>query len=200
MKKSKFKKLAVAAVAVCMAVPVLCAPVSACGGDGGDNGDVVAPVVTVTAITLNTDNVKKAFAYGEQFSTAGLTVTAQLSDGTTQNIPLGSCTVSNPDMKVPGTKKITVKYKNVTANYQITVAERILPNISPKSLLDIKGEKPNDSFRIETEAIDYEVSGVKAVDGKTLINSFEEGGEEKYLANHGVAGKFFRFFFFSQHR
>ncbi len=35
MKKSKFKKLAVAAVAVCMAVPVLCAPVSACGGDGG---------------------------------------------------------------------------------------------------------------------------------------------------------------------
>lgn len=199
MKKSKFKKLAVAAVAVCMAVPVLCAPVSACGGDGGDNGDVVAPVVTVTAITLNTDNVKKAFAYGEQFSTAGLTVTAQLSDGTTQNIPLGSCTVSNPDMKVPGTKKITVKYKNVTATYQITVAERILPNISPKSLLDIKGEKPNDSFRIETEAIDYEVSGVKAVDGKTLINSFEEGGEEKYLANHGVAGNYFGFTFTAEH-
>lgn len=199
MKKSKFKRLAVAAVAVCMAVPVLCAPVSACGGDGGDNGDVVAPVVTVTAITLNTDNVKKAFAYGEQFSTAGLTVTAQLSDGTTQNIPLGSCTVSNPDMKVPGTKKITVKYKNVTATYQITVAERILPNISPKSLLDIKGEKPNDSFRIETEAIDYEVSGVKAVDGKTLINSFEEGGEEKYLANHGVAGNYFGFTFTAEH-
>lgn len=198
MKKSNLKRIAVAACAICMAVPVIGSSLTACTNGGGDDSDIVAPVVTVTSITLNTDNVKKAFAYGEQFTVAGLVVTGNLSDGTTQDIPLSALNISSPNMKAPGTKTVTVTYRNVKATYTITVADRIMPTISSTSLLDIQGETPNDSFRIEAEAMDYETPGVKAVEGKQLINDLD-GGDGKYLSNYGIEGNYFGFTFTAEH-
>lgn len=205
MKKSRLRKLAVTACALCMTVPLACAPLTACGKKP-TNPPGEEEVAIVTSLTLNTASVKTSFAYGEAFSYTGLTITANFSDGTSEPLPVTMCTVSTPDMKVPGVKTITVTYKNIKATYQITVAERQMPPISKTPLAEINSD---DVYRIEAEAIDYEISGVKAVEDKNLIIDLNAQPEEpatqadeeqevsggKYLANYGVEGNYFGFTF-----
>lgn len=194
MKKSKFNKLAVAACALLMSVPVVCMPLSACGKKPDPTPPPQEDVAIVQSITLDTANVKTNFAYRETFSSAGLTVTANMSDGTTETLPLSMCNVSSPDMSVAGVKTVTVTYKNIKATYQITVAERVMPTISSTPLAEINA---NDVYRIEAENIDYKTPGVNTVEGKELVVKTEDesvsGGA--YVANYGVEGNYFGFTF-----
>ena len=81
----------------------------------------VEPCV-LTSITLNTDNAKTAFVEGEEFTFAGLQVTAHYSNCADKLVT--DFTVVTPSMAV-GTRDVTVSYTEnevtKTATYQITV-------------------------------------------------------------------------------
>lgn len=78
---------------------------------------------TLASITLDTTNVKTEFNVGEEFTSAGLVVTANYSDSTSQTVTPTS--VSTPDMTSAGEKTVTVSYTEgtvtKTADYTITV-------------------------------------------------------------------------------
>ena len=76
---------------------------------------------TLTGITLNTSEVQTTFEQGEEFSYDDLEVTANYSDGTSENVVPDS--VSAPDMTTTGTKTVTVTYEDQSATYQITVIQ-----------------------------------------------------------------------------
>ncbi len=80
----------------------------------------------LTGITLNIDNVKKAFTTGDEFTSAGLVVTAKYSNCQDKN-KTSKSVVTAPAMNVAGTKDVKVSYTegDVTkeATYQITVSD-----------------------------------------------------------------------------
>jgi len=85
-----------------------------------------APVVCeLTGITLNTDNVKKDFKTGEEFTYAGLVVTASFSNCANKTVT--PTAVSTPDMSVAGQKTVTVTYTRdevtKTNTYTINVVD-----------------------------------------------------------------------------
>ena len=75
---------------------------------------------TVSSVVLNTDNVKKTFAQGEQFNSNNLVVTANFDDGTSVALK-SNYTVSAPDLNTSGSKTVTVTYGGKSATYQINV-------------------------------------------------------------------------------
>lgn len=74
----------------------------------------------LTSITLNTDNVKKTFKEGEEFSYAGLVVTANFDGCDSKNVT-SKASVSTPDMNIAGEKTVTVTYEGKSAEYKINV-------------------------------------------------------------------------------
>lgn len=162
---------------------------------------------TVTAITLDTSETKTTFEFGEEFTYEGLKVTAELSDGTKKAVDLKECKVSTPSMTTPGQRRVTVSYEGKTAQYTITINERVLPEISEKSLLDIKGENESNAYRLEAETFDMETPGAKLADGyKSFVAEAPEPGEgeepvvisgDKYLDGYGVEGNYIGFTFTS---
>ena len=74
----------------------------------------------LTSITLNTDNVKKTFKEGEEFSYAGLVVTANFDGCDSKNVT-SKASVSTPDMNIAGEKTVTVTYESKSAEYKINV-------------------------------------------------------------------------------
>lgn len=75
----------------------------------------------IESISLNTNGVTTEFTVGDEFTAAGLKVTAKMSDGTTADVALKDCKISNPNMTVAGEKEITVTYQEKTSKYTITV-------------------------------------------------------------------------------
>ena len=74
----------------------------------------------LTSITLNTDNVKKTFKEGEEFSYTGLVVTANFDGCDSKNVT-SKASVSTPDMNIAGEKTVTVTYEGKSAEYKINV-------------------------------------------------------------------------------
>lgn len=78
---------------------------------------------TLSSISLDTTNVKTEFNVGEEFTSAGLVVTANYSDSTSATVT--PTDVSTPDMTSAGEKTVTVTYTEgtvtKTADYTITV-------------------------------------------------------------------------------
>ena len=72
------------------------------------------------SITLNTDNVKKTFKEGEEFSYVGLVVTANFDGCDSKNVT-SKASVSTPDMNIAGEKTVTVTYEGKSAEYKINV-------------------------------------------------------------------------------
>lgn len=114
MKKAKLSAV-LTAVVLAVALTLACVGMTACGA-------------TLESITLNTNGATTTFEVGDEFSAAGLKVTAKMSDGTTQEIALKDCKFSNPNMTVAGEKEVTVTYQEVKATYKITVKEK---NVKP---------------------------------------------------------------------
>lgn len=81
-------------------------------------------IPTLTGISLNTDNVKKEYTYGENLSLAGLVVTASYSNNTTTQI---TGYTTNPadgsELKTLGENDVTVTYETFTASFKITVSK-----------------------------------------------------------------------------
>ncbi|MBR6429924.1 MAG: leucine-rich repeat protein [Oscillospiraceae bacterium] len=83
---------------------------------------------------------KTKYKIGEDFDPSGIKVTAQISDGTTQDVT-ADATFSGFDSTAPGTKTITVTYGALTATFTVTVEEPA-PDITVK--LTILGDTHHD--------------------------------------------------------
>ena len=74
----------------------------------------------LTSITLS-GNYPTVFNVGDEFSHAGMTVTANYDDETSENVT-SSASFSGYDMSTSGTQTVTVSYGGKTATYDITVS------------------------------------------------------------------------------
>lgn len=91
--------------------------------------------VKLSSISLN-ESCKKEFFIGEEFTYEGLRVTAHYTDSSSKVVSLESCSVSNPDMNVPGSQKIIVSYKEggdtKQAQYSINIKRIVLTKLEIK--------------------------------------------------------------------
>lgn len=81
--------------------------------------------VSLASIELDYSNVKTSYLVGDEFSAAGLIVTAVMNNGTRSNVSLSDCSFSGYDLTVAGGYPVTVSYGGKSATYTITVAEPI---------------------------------------------------------------------------
>lgn len=135
-----------------MLVLVLCLSLTAC------------KKATLTGITLNTDNVQKEFAVGDEFTHDGLVVTANYSDDSSQAVT--DYSVSTPDMTSAGNKTVTVTYQGMTADYQITVSDvTVIPD--PEHVLN--------SISINTDNVlkTFAIGDTFSYDGLVVTGHFE---------------------------
>lgn len=102
------------------------------------------PIATVSSIAIQSKPTKTVYTVGEAFSTSGLSIKVNMSDGTSKTVTSGF-TVSSPDMSTAGTKTVTVTYEGKTASFNITVNKPVSPT-----------------------AAKYQISGAKAVAGSTV--------------------------------
>lgn len=79
--------------------------------------------IKVTSISIKTAPNKLTYKKGESIDLTGLVVEATYSDKTTKEVPLNELktNVSDIDMKVSGTKTVTVTYQEKTASFDISV-------------------------------------------------------------------------------
>lgn len=171
---------------------------ASCGTNNDSTQNSTQSEVKVSKLNLDTSKVKKEFDFNEAFSYDGLKVTAEMSDGTTKDVSLSDCKITEPNMELPGRRVVLISYSGQTARYQITVKERVYPTISETSLLNITGENESVAYRVEAENID--MTNVKKGEGVTsFVKDAPEGAEitggGKYLTSYGAKYNYFGFTF-----
>ena len=126
---------------------------------------------TLTGITLNTDNALKSILLGDDYSTASITATISLSDGTSKTIANSDLDISC-DVTKAGVSTVTVSYTldeiTMTASYEVKV------------LTIAKVEIDTNSFNIKINTGDtLDVSGLKVIvtdsEGGTRICTIADG-------------------------
>lgn len=87
----------------------------------------------LTGITLNTDNAKKAFTTGDEFSYVGLVVKANYNNCQDKTVT-SKATVTTPNMSVAGEKTVKVSYTEGEttreSSYTITVSDPVTYTIT----------------------------------------------------------------------
>lgn len=171
---------------------------ASCGTNNDSTQNSTQSEVKVSKLNLDTSKVKTEFDFNEAFSYEGLKVTAEMSDGTTKDVSLSDCKITEPNMELPGRRVVLISYSGQTARYQITVKERVYPTISKTSLLNITGENESVAYRVEAENID--MTNVKKGEGATsFVKDAPEGAEitggGKYLTSYGTKYNYFGFTF-----
>ena len=84
--------------------------------------EIVPGTLILESISVNGPTIKQ-YDVGATFDPTGLEVIAHYSNGTTQVIPAGQYTLSEPDMSTAGEKTVTVTYKDKTATFTIKVGK-----------------------------------------------------------------------------
>ncbi len=101
----------------------------------------------LSSITLNTDNVKKTYNVGDEFTYSGLVVTAHYTQGK-DDATVTPTSVSSPNMSTSGEKTVTVTYieggVTKTATYTITV--NAVPTGITASIKDSKVFHPGETI------------------------------------------------------
>lgn len=171
---------------------------ASCGTNNDSTQNSTQSKVKVSKLNLDTSKVKTEFDFNEAFSYEGLKVTAEMSDGTTKDVSLSDCKITEPNMELPGRRVVLISYSGQTARYQITVKDRVYPTISETSLLNITGEDDSVAYRVEAENID--MTNVKKGEGVTsFVKDAPEGAEitggGKYLTSYGAKYNYFGFTF-----
>lgn len=171
---------------------------ASCGTNNDSTQNSTQSEVKVSKLNLDTSKVKTEFDFNEAFSYEGLKVTAEMSDGTTKDVSLSDCKITEPNMELPGRRVVLISYSGQTARYQITVKDRVYPTISETSLLNIAGENESVAYRVEAENID--MTNVKKGEGATsFVKDAPEGAEitggGKYLTSYGTKYNYFGFTF-----
>jgi len=108
------------------------------GGSSESAGKMVItvladPVPTLSSISIATYPTKTSYYTGETFSSTGLTIYANFSNGSQTTVSSGF-TTSSPDMSTAGTKSVTVSYTvdgiTKTTSFNITVTALTVTSIS----------------------------------------------------------------------
>ena len=121
-------------------------------------------IPTLQSISLNTDNVKKEYNYGDTLTLAGLVVTANYSDNTTQQVTNYSTNIADgSELKTVGENDIVVTYQNLTASFKITVSkvltgielntEAVKKSYGYNEALDLTGLVVTAKYNDNTEAV-----------------------------------------------
>lgn len=84
---------------------------------------------TVSSISIQSKPTKTTYMIGGTFSSSGLSIKVNMSDGTSKTVTSGF-TLSSPDMSTAGTKTVTVTYQGKTTSFTVTVQT---PSISVSS-------------------------------------------------------------------
>lgn len=119
LQKNKLSKF----IASLLIAVLLCVTVTGCGEEQVPQGDP-----TVSSIAVTTAPTRKNYTVGEAFNTAGMVITATLSDGATKAVtdylysPSGALGKSDTE--------ITITYEGKTARQAITVEDKVLTGIA----------------------------------------------------------------------
>lgn len=90
--------------------------------------------VTVIGISVQSMPTKTVYKQNDAFSSSGLSIKVNYSDGTSKTVTSGF-TVTSPDMTTEGTKTITVTYQGKTTTFTITVNSKEEPNPNSAKIL-----------------------------------------------------------------
>ena len=176
----KGKRFAVMLVVIALAA-VMAISMSACGGGEADTGGDATPVKLV----LDYTKVKTSYDYDEPFTSNGLVVRVEMSDGTRQEVKTGY-KVEKPDM-TPGQHMVTVTYGELSARYPVFVSDMIKNyDDSEFAVLNAPG-----LYVVEAEDIDLgkcEASPIDASAATIQRTSSVFVGKKAYLTNFGAAG------------
>lgn len=96
-----------------------------------------APVITLEKIEVAALPTKTVYQIGEALETAGLTLKATYSDGSTKSITSGF-TVSGFDSATAGTKTVTVRYEGKTTTFTVTVKQTEVDPNAPQIIVASK--------------------------------------------------------------
>jgi len=137
---------------------------------------------TLTSIIVKTQPTKTEYWVGESLNTAGLTLTATYSDGSTETVRSGF-TTSGFSSTSAGTKTVTVTYEGKTATFTVTVAvggtcgDNLTWTLDDAGTLTISGTGP---------MYDYEYEGspwysyIESVQKVVIENGVTTIGEEAF--------------------
>ena len=155
-----------------------------CGGTPTGGTDPGSQQTQKVLITISVTNpTKSSYEVGDTISLSGMVVTAYYSDGSTETIPLSSCTVVTPSTATSGTKTITVTYNGKTATVVIYVTS------SGQGGDPVDPVDPTDPA--DPEDLDGYVAIAEAPEGVTLTDWTDAMKEifQTYLA--GIIPPFF---------
>ncbi len=111
--------------------------------------EIVVEKLALESISVNAEGAKTEYYEGDELETAGITVTAHYNNGDTKNVDLSECTFEPSGRLTVGITKITVTYKDQTAEYEITVNE-----VAEEGLI-VDAAKVKSSY-LEGEAFSYD--------------------------------------------
>jgi hypothetical protein len=94
------------------------------GESGGNNGK------TVDKIEITNPPTKLHYNLGEDLDLTGMVVTATYTDGTEEDVDVNECEIFGYDKNTAGHHVITVKYKDKTDEFSVTVVDPTLPTVA----------------------------------------------------------------------
>ena len=101
---------------------------------GGQTAEFTINIISITAVSMNIISLptKTEYNIGESFVTDGIMISAELNNGTSQDIS-NMVEYSIPDMTTAGIKQVTVSYGELTADFVINVLSVSLQEIMVSS-------------------------------------------------------------------
>ena len=79
--------------------------------------------IEAASIAITKNPTKMVYFVGEEFSAAGLEVTASYNNGSSKVLAASEYTVSDPDMSAAGEVEVTVTFGALTASFSINIVE-----------------------------------------------------------------------------
>ena len=134
-----------------------------------DHTELTALREVISVSCSFSDDFKDEYVEGEPFDKTGISVIAEYSDGTTENIPLSECTVNYDEgfSKNPGYQTIDVEYMGIGTNFKV----RILRDENSVILNSIYAGFP-DGVKMSKENLDeIQVYAVYSDGSERLLNS-----------------------------
>ena len=123
-----------------------------------------APVAI--SLTLNTNNVKKTYAYGEALDLSGLVVNLNYDNGTSEAVTGYTANPANGTiMDNPGNNTITISYSGFNATFDVFV------NNPPKVLMGI-------NLDIDDVKVDYILGEALDLTGLVVNANYDDGSSE----------------------
>ncbi len=123
---------------------------------------------TVESISVKTKPSDTSYFVGERLNTAGLKITVNYSDGTSEDKTSGF-TCSPTSFTSSGTKTVTVTYEGKTATFTVSVEPAPSQSVSVGDYITFGSYEQDNNTSNGKEAIEWLVLDVK--DGKALVVS-----------------------------